>query len=108
MPIGPYPDFDSCVKDQMRKGYDEETAKKICGKIEQQTRQAHFTYKVKAEPFTLHGGKYARIQVIDTTTSQPTDPYGVRWRVTEEALTRALPTGYGSSDLAPWIVCYVV
>jgi len=76
----------------MQKGYDEETAKKICGKLEQQTHKARFNYKVKAEPFTLCGGRYAKVQVIDTTTSKPTDPHGVRWRVTKGALTRALRT----------------
>ena len=39
MPIGPFPDFDSCVahmtkpKDEGGGGYDEETAKKVCGKM---------------------------------------------------------------------------
>ncbi|MGQ9543692.1 MAG: hypothetical protein ACUVTM_06390 [Candidatus Bathyarchaeia archaeon] len=92
MPVGPYPDFESCVKAQMSRGYDEETAKKICGKIEWQTREARFTYKVKAEPFKLRGGRYARVRVIDTTTSRPTEPHGVKWRVTDKALTRALRT----------------
>ncbi|MEM3017951.1 MAG: hypothetical protein QXO25_03625 [Candidatus Bathyarchaeia archaeon] len=90
MPVGPWPDFESCVKAQMDKGYDEETARKICGKIEQQTREARFVYKVKAEPFTLQGGRYAKAQVIDTTTGRPSDPHGIRWGVTKQALTKAL------------------
>lgn len=53
-------------------------------------RQARFAYKVKAEPLILEGGRYAKVQVIDTATSGPTDPHGVRWRVTKDALTKAL------------------
>lgn len=39
-PVGEYPDFDSCVLAQIEQGHDEESARRICGKIEQQTRGA--------------------------------------------------------------------
>ena len=34
--IGPYEDFDACVIDQKSKGHSEESARKICGSMEQQ------------------------------------------------------------------------
>ena len=33
MPMGPYKNFDECVRDQRKKGHSEESAKKICGSI---------------------------------------------------------------------------
>jgi hypothetical protein len=39
MSIGPYKDWDECVADQMKKGYSKEIAEKICGKIEQLTKE---------------------------------------------------------------------
>jgi phage portal protein BeeE/uncharacterized protein YerC len=37
-PVGPYPDFATCVKGMMKKqDYDEKTARKVCGKMEQQS-----------------------------------------------------------------------
>lgn len=39
MPLGPYKDFYECVKDQMNKGRNEEAARKICGKIEKNTKE---------------------------------------------------------------------
>lgn len=101
MPVGPWPDFKSCVKAQIEKGYDEETARKICGRLEQQTREARFTYKIKAEPLTLEGGRCTKVQIIDATTSTPTDPHGVRWRVTKEALTKALQSLLRTPLLGP-------
>ncbi|MEM3526948.1 MAG: hypothetical protein QXI59_01280 [Candidatus Bathyarchaeia archaeon] len=92
MPVGPYPDFESCVKAQMSRGYDMETARRICGEIERRMRRTHFRYSIGFEPFTMKGGRYVKVKVIDTTTSRPTEPYGVRWRITEEALTKALRT----------------
>lgn len=31
MPIGPYEDFDACVRDQVKKGHSDESAHRICG-----------------------------------------------------------------------------
>jgi hypothetical protein len=39
MPIGDYKNFGECVADQIKKGHSEESAKKICGKIEQNTKE---------------------------------------------------------------------
>lgn len=33
MPMGPYEDFDACVRDQMDRGNDEESARRICGAL---------------------------------------------------------------------------
>lgn len=40
MPVGPYATFGACVAAQKRKGRSDESARKICGKIEQNERQA--------------------------------------------------------------------
>lgn len=40
MPIGPYADFAECVAAQKKKGHSDESAKKICGHIEAETRKA--------------------------------------------------------------------
>lgn len=37
MPVGPYADFGTCVGAQRKKGYSQDSARKICGKIEQNT-----------------------------------------------------------------------
>lgn len=42
MPIGPYKDFDACVSAQKRKGKSDESAKKICGAIEQRAKGEEF------------------------------------------------------------------
>lgn len=39
-PMGPYSDFDECVQAQIDKGNDEESARKICGKIKAETEDA--------------------------------------------------------------------
>jgi len=41
-------------------------------------------------PFEYQGKYYAKIRVIDTTTSRPSAPKGERWRPTYEGLKRAL------------------
>lgn len=40
MPIGNYPDFASCLKDQKRKGHSKISAQKICGFLEQKAKHA--------------------------------------------------------------------
>jgi hypothetical protein len=37
MPLGPYSTFADCVSAQKRKGHSDESARKICGSLEQQT-----------------------------------------------------------------------
>lgn len=41
MPVGPYKTFGSCVAAQKRKGHSDESARKICGAIEQKTKKKH-------------------------------------------------------------------
>lgn len=38
MPIGDYPDWDACIQAQLAKGYDMQTAERICGWLEKQSR----------------------------------------------------------------------
>jgi len=40
MPVGPYKTFSSCVAAQKRKGKSEQSARKICGEIEQKTKKS--------------------------------------------------------------------
>jgi len=46
MPIGPFPDFDACVAHMMKPkkegggGYDEETARKVCGKLKAELEES--------------------------------------------------------------------
>ena len=44
MPIGEWPDFNSCVKAQIEKGHTEEVAKKICGKIVSNMKENDYHY----------------------------------------------------------------
>jgi len=41
MPIGPYEDWDECIKAQRSKGHSKESAERICGYIEQMTKKKH-------------------------------------------------------------------
>lgn len=41
MPLGPYPDWDACIKDQKDMGHSDEGAARICGYIEKRTKEAH-------------------------------------------------------------------
>jgi hypothetical protein len=52
MPLagGKYKDFNACVMDQKSKGHDDESAKKICGKLEQMAGE-----KSSAEKMTEDG-----------------------------------------------------
>ena len=40
MPVGPYKTFGQCVGAQRRMGKSEDSARKICGRIEQLTKEA--------------------------------------------------------------------
>ena len=41
MPMGKYPDFASCIRDQMKKGYSKEQAGGVCGLIEKRHKAKH-------------------------------------------------------------------
>jgi len=38
MPLGKYPDWNSCIKDQIKKGKSKESANKICGFLEKKSK----------------------------------------------------------------------
>lgn len=46
MPIGKYKDFASCVAAMKRKGKTEESAQRICGKIEQDTQKSKLENRI--------------------------------------------------------------
>src|SRR4030042_1927452 len=102
MPLGPYETFQECVTDQMKKyreknqDWSEEKLKEvaggICNKIEENTEQGS-TYRYLASihtPYEFQGEHYAKIRLIDTSTSLPSEPKGVCWRVTYEGLKKAV------------------
>ncbi len=39
MPVGPYPTFDACVVAQKRQGKSDESARAICGMLEQESKK---------------------------------------------------------------------
>lgn len=41
MPFGKYKNFKECVKEQMKKGYNEKQAGGICGLIEKRSKEKH-------------------------------------------------------------------
>lgn len=41
MPVGPYATFDECVAAQIKEGYSETAARRICGAIERDSRQKY-------------------------------------------------------------------
>jgi len=94
MPIGPFANFDACVKHMMEKqNYSEEVAKKVCGKMEQQQKQkgSYFAYKASLSNYYVREGKnYAKIRVIDTNPSQPSGDTGGKWTVTYDALKNSI------------------
>ena len=47
MPIAGFKDFAACVTAQMRKGASKESAQRICGFIEKQTREAKLDARIK-------------------------------------------------------------
>lgn len=50
MPVGPYPDFGTCMTAMQNKGYSRQAASGICGKMEQQT-----TAKIRSKAKTAQG-----------------------------------------------------
>jgi hypothetical protein len=40
MPLGSYEDWAECIKAQRKKGHSKESAERICGHIEKQTKKA--------------------------------------------------------------------
>lgn len=62
MPVGPWETFGQCVGAQKRKGYGDESARKICGKIEQQTnssREGSIDYEaIKDDDNILAGAEF--------------------------------------------------
>ena len=39
MPLGPYDNWDGCVKAQIKKGHSKESAERICGHLEQMSKE---------------------------------------------------------------------
>jgi hypothetical protein len=99
MPIlGLYPDFASCVADQMQKGHDEESARRICGYLEKKSKgasQVAFVYQATFEPYEMQGKRFAKIRVIDLSPNEN------KWQVTASARARALKTLLDSPLVGP-------
>src|SRR6266498_382253 len=68
MPIGGYPDFGTCVAAQKKKGKSDESAKKICGFLEQQAKGGSF---VEVDDQNDH--LFLRAFLLDSTVNQNPD-----------------------------------
>ena len=69
MPVGPWETFGQCVGAQKRKGYGDESARKICGKIEQQTnREGSLDIEaIKDDDNILAGAEFESIEECITS-----------------------------------------
>ena len=89
MPVGPYSDFGTCVGAQKRKGYSDESARKICGAIEQNAASTKQEPQI-VEKFTNQKGKlFVRAFLIDPSLNLN------KWAVTEESIAKNINTFIG-------------
>src|SRR6185312_4835690 len=63
MPIGPYKDFQACVSAQVNKGKSEESAKKICGALEEGA-------STSTEIIEDNGKFYLKAFLLDSSVNQ--------------------------------------
>lgn len=86
MPVGPYETFDDCVDGVMSKeGYDEETARKVCGKMEQESNA-----KAKsASVFRMRAGDELAIDLYDNIGADPLFGGGISAKQVLEQLKTA-------------------
>jgi hypothetical protein len=96
MPIGPYENWDKCIENQMSKGKVEESARKICGYLEQRSKQAlSFDYQASLRPTVRDGKHVAKVYVIDQDMSLND------WRITPQAKNRGAASLIGKPFLGP-------
>jgi hypothetical protein len=97
MPIGPYPDFSTCVTAMQNKGHSQESAKNICGKMEQQA-QANIAAAVAlpTPPATpavksadINNKLYVKAFLLDDSLNIN------KWRVTRESIDKNINSFIG-------------
>ena len=84
MPIGPYPDFATCVAAQKKKGKDDNAAKKICGFLEKQSRSGS---NVEIDDQNDH--LFLRAFLLDSSVNQNA------WGVSPDTLQQNIQTYIG-------------
>lgn len=89
MPVGPYETFGECVGAQKNKGYDDEEARGICGKLEKEATAKVASQKPITQ-FTNEKGKlFVKAFLIDSSVNLN------QWAVTEESISRNINTFIG-------------
>lgn len=66
MPVGPYPTFAACVAAQTGKGHDEESARRICGAIERDTRAAHEAALAELDAWIIESARARAKATLDS------------------------------------------
>lgn len=82
MPLGKYPDFASCVADQMKNGNSKESANKICGTIEKQTKGVAENKRILTDILFSDNNKGYEILKV----GEYYDPRYGKFKVTEKLL----------------------
>lgn len=97
MPLGPFADWGSCISAQKRKGYSDDAAKGICGKIEQNTiaaRKASTPAVVKYEDNNDH--LYLKAFLLNQDINKR------YWGVSQSSLERNASSFIGKPLILNW------
>ena len=97
MPLGPFHDWNSCISAQKRKGYSDDAAKGICGKIEQNTiaaRKASTPAVVKYEDNNDH--LYLKAFLLNQDINKR------YWGVSQSSLERNASSFIGKPLILNW------
>lgn len=90
MPVGPYETFGECVGAQKRKGKSDDSARRICGAMEQETAKVTLASEKPITKFTNERGKlFVKAFLIDSSVNLN------QWAVTEESISRNINTFIG-------------
>lgn len=88
-------DMDGCVAHLKKMGHDEATARRMCERMQKQSRKVVFVYQATFEPYEEQGKHLAKIHVIDLA------PNKNDWQVTAPARAKALKTLLDAPLLGP-------
>lgn len=73
MPFGPYEDWDACILDQTSKGHDEESAKRICGRLQADLERAKPMAKTLEAQILDTYARYSREIPIIASVPRPVE-----------------------------------
>jgi hypothetical protein len=94
MPIGPYPDFSTCVTAMQNKGHSQDSAKRICGSMEKQmtaaAANASTTTATTATTISTTGDKlFVKAFLLDDSLNIN------KWRVTHDSIQKNINSFIG-------------